>query len=93
MNGEERSPSASDEKPHLFDSPRNVKRLLRTFYLVCAGLLALDFVHHRHAIHAWEELWGFYALFGFVACVALVLTAKEMRKVLMRDEDYYDDAG
>jgi len=42
-------------------------------------------------VHAWEALPGFYALFGFVACVVLVLIAKEMRKVLMRDEDYYDD--
>ena len=33
---------------------------------------------------------GFYAVYGFVACVLLVLLAKEMRKVLIRKEDYYD---
>ena len=31
-----------------------------------------------------------YGIFGFVACVALVLIAKQLRKVLMRREDYYD---
>jgi hypothetical protein len=36
-------------------------------------------------------VWGFYAIYGFVACVILVLVAKEMRKLVMRDEDYYDD--
>ena len=79
------------EKRHLFDDPANVRRLLYGFYAVCAVLLVLDLVHHRHVVHAWESLFGFYALFGFVACTALVLIAKEMRKLLMRDEDYYDD--
>lgn len=78
------------EKQHIFDDRRNVKRLLMVFYAICAGLLIIDFVHHRHVVHSWENLWGFYAIFGFVACVALVLIAKEMRKVLMRSEDYYD---
>lgn len=78
------------EKQHIFDDRRNVKRLLMVFYAICAGLLIIDFVHHRHVVHSWENMWGFYAIFGFVACVALVLIAKEMRKVLMRSEDYYD---
>ena len=79
-----------DEKRYLFDDPRNVDRLLYGFYCVCVVLLGLDFFLHRHISHAWENLAGFYALFGFVACVVLVLVAKEMRKVVMRDEDYYD---
>lgn len=79
------------ERPHVFDKPRNVKRLLRVFYALCTLILSLELVYHRHVIHAWENLWGFYGLFGFVACVALVLIAKEMRKVVMRREDYYDD--
>ncbi len=78
------------EKPHIFDKPRNVKRLLWAFYAVCAALLALDLVIDRHVIHAWESLFGFYAVFGFAACVGLVLGAKELRKLLMRKQDYYD---
>ena len=35
-------------------------------------------------------LFGFYAFFGFIACVALVLIAKQLRRVLLRREDYYD---
>jgi len=82
--------SSPQEKQYLFDNPRNVTRLLRGFYLVCAILLILDFALHRHVIHSWENIPGFYAIFGFVACVLLVLIAKEMRKVVMRKEDYYD---
>jgi hypothetical protein len=82
--------SSSKQKQHLFDNPRNVTRLLRGFYLVCAILLILDFVLHRHIAHSWENLPEFYAVFGFVACVLLVLIAKELRKLIMRKEEYYD---
>jgi len=78
------------EKQHIFDKPRNVNRLLRVFYAICGLLFVLDFILHRHVYHSWENTPAFYAIFGFVACVALVLIAKEMRKVLMRKEDYYD---
>ena len=80
-----------DERKHFFDHPGNVKKVLRVFYVICAGLLLADFVVHRHVVHDWEGLPVFYALYGFVACVLLVLIAKEMRKLLMRGEDYYDD--
>lgn len=79
------------EKRHIFDNPRNVKRVIYILYAFCAGFLALDFFIERHVDHPWEALPGFYAFYGFVACVVLVLVAKEMRKVIMRKEDYYDD--
>lgn len=77
-------------KEHVWDDPGNVKLLLRVFYALCAILIGVDFFFHRHAVHPIEHWWGFYPLYGFVACVTLVLVAKEMRKVLMRDPDYYD---
>lgn len=77
-------------KKYWFDDRSNIKRLLKWFYWICAVLLALDLVIHRHVIHAWENLFGFYGVFGFVACTVLVLVAKQMRKALMRSEDYYD---
>jgi len=80
-------------RARLFDDPRNLRRVLRLLYAVCAGLLAADLVYHRHAVHPWESHFGFYALYGFVACVALVLLAKELRKLVMRAEDYYDQGS
>ncbi|MCW8901742.1 MAG: hypothetical protein OQK95_13845 [Gammaproteobacteria bacterium] len=79
-----------DEKTYLFDKPRNVTHLLRGFYIICTILFVADLIVHRHSIHPWEGFPGFYAIYGFVACVVLVVIAKEMRKVLMRKEDYYD---
>ena len=66
------------------------RRLRRAFYAACALLLALDAVFHRHAGHPWEGAFGFYAGYGFVACVLLVLAAKRLRRVLMRPEDHYE---
>ncbi len=80
----------SDRRHHLFDNPNNTKRVLYALYGLCAVLLAVDFFYHRHISHPWEPLWGFYGLFGFTACIVLVLVAKFMRKLLMRRDDYYD---
>ena len=79
------------EKKHLFDDPRNVDRLLRIFYAICIVLVIADFIVHRHIEMGWEKIPAFYAAYGFVACVVLVLLAKLMRKVVMRKEDYYDE--
>lgn len=78
------------EKQHLFDNPQNVRRILWLLYLACTLLLALDFIVHRHLVHRWEGLLGFYAIYGFIGCVVLVLIAQWMRTFLMRDATYYD---
>ena len=82
--------NTSDDKVHFFDKPGNINRFLRVFYAICAILLVMDFVVHRHTIFKWEELPGFYAIFGFVAFVALVEGSKLLRKLVKRKEDYYD---
>ena len=79
-----------DGKRYLFDNPRNVRLVVRGLTWTCVLLVAIELFVHRHLSHAWESLFGFYALYGFVACVLLVLLAAEMRKLVMRDEDYYE---
>lgn len=86
-----RDDERTGETRHLFDNPRNVQRLLYALYAVCGLSVLAELFIHRHVVHPWEALFGFYSLYGFVACVLLVLIAKEMRKVLMRREDYYED--
>ncbi|WP_323844190.1 hypothetical protein [Microbulbifer magnicolonia] len=80
----------SGDKHDFFDKPDNVRRLLRVFYGICALLVALDLVVHRHTEYRWEGLPAFYPVYGFVGCVLLVVVAKWMRKFLMRPGDYYD---
>ncbi len=73
-----------------FDSAESRRSVRKALYVLCALVLIADLFVRRHVDHPWEALPGFYALYGFVACVILVLVAKELRKVLMRAEDYYD---
>ena len=80
-----------NNKKHLFDKPKNVKLLIRALYVSCFVLFSMDLVIHRHTVHPWESFTGFYAIYGFLACVVLVLIARELRKLVMRDEDYYED--
>lgn len=72
------------------DDPKNVDRIVYALYAVCALLVVIDPFVHKHGPFAIEHVWGFYAFYGFVACVGLVLAAKWLRTILMRSEDYYD---
>lgn len=88
MNGEI---EAKKEKGYLFDKPRNVKRLLGFFYTSLLTLLIIDFFILKHPNFLWEKWPEFYAVFGFVACVCLVLAAKYiLRPIVKRKEDHYD---
>jgi hypothetical protein len=78
------------ERNYWLDDRRNVDQLVRGFYIVCGLLLAIDVFVPKHGPFAIEHVFGFYGVFGFVACVALVLIAKQLRRVLMRSENYYD---
>jgi cytochrome c oxidase subunit IV len=83
--------SETDQKTHIFDNPRNVERLLKGFYAICIILVIADFIIHRHTTMDWEKMPAFYAIYGFIACVVLVVVAKMMRKVIMRKENYYNE--
>jgi len=84
--------------------PRSQQRMLVAFFAACALLFALDgfdlfgryagidsleFKTHRH--YPVEGWLGFYGVYGLVGCVLLVLAAKVLRLVVMRDEDYYGE--
>ena len=78
------------EKKYWLDDSRNVKKIIYALYAVCALLLLADLTYHKHTHFDVEGRWGFFGLFGLVACVTLVLAAKGMRVLLKREEDFYD---
>jgi hypothetical protein len=84
--------SMEKEKQYLFDKPANIKRLFTVYYPFLVLLLVLDLLLAKHVNFPWENWPQFYAVYGFVACVALVLTAKYiLRPLVMRKEEYYDE--
>ena len=94
------------EAKRWLDEPGNVSLFLRVFFWICGICLIADLVFylvsHKHHAFADDSLAGaaeglptFYGIYGFLACVALILVSKLMRgingkKILMREEDYWE---
>ena len=75
---------------------------LKAVIWVCCGVLALvvvldaiPAVVDKHHAHTAPEHWpGFWAVFGFVACVAIIIISKWYGHLgIMTSEDYYEDGG
>lgn len=78
------------DDPRWLDDPRNVTRIV--YVLVGFSVLAFvaDFFYTKKPFFAIEEVPAFYAIYGFVVSTALVLAAKQMRRVVGRPEDFYE---
>ncbi|MCF8033389.1 MAG: hypothetical protein K9K66_03565 [Desulfarculaceae bacterium] len=74
----------------IFDNPANIKRLLIALFIFLAGLLGADFLIHKHAHFPWETAPEFYAAYGFLCYLLLIVLAKTLRIFIKRREDYYD---
>ena len=71
-------------------SKKFINFVVYTLYALCAALLLFDVFYHKHGHFKFEEWFGFYAFYGFAAYMVIVLSAKQLRKLIKRDEDYYD---
>lgn len=80
----------STGKRHWLDDPRSVDRIVRALATVCVLLVGAEFFYEHHGHYAWEDWFGFHAWFGFVSFFGLVLLGKQFRKLVKRDEDYYE---
>ena len=80
----------SNNGPGWADRPEIKRLILRVLYAACVVLVIADFVVHRHIYTDIERVPAFYALYGFVALVGVVMAAKGLRLLIKRDEGYYD---
>jgi len=85
----ERSAQSDANQPWL-DRASTHNRIFYALLAVCAVLLGSDLVYHKHAHFGYELWFGFYAGFGFLAYCSIVFTAKLLRRIVKRKEDYYD---
>ncbi len=65
-------------------------RVFWAIVVICAGLVVTDFLIVKQGHYAVERWLGFHAVYGFGSFVLLVLAAVQLRKLVRRDEDYYD---
>ena len=78
-----------------FTDPKVANKVFWGLAAVCAMLVVIDvglyFFHERPTHFAGEEVPGIYGVFGFVAFWCIVIAGKYFRKLVKRDEDYYDE--
>ena len=89
----ESTPTEEDgaaEDPRWLDRPGAVDKIIWALCILSAATVFADLFYHKHGHWHFQEIVGFDAFYGFVACVGLVIAAKGLRVLLMRDEDYYD---
>jgi hypothetical protein len=77
------------ERPRWLDAPKNVGLIWYGLIGVCVALFIADFFVEKHPYFDIENMPNFYGFYGFVGCVFLVLAAAQLRKILMRPENYY----
>ena len=78
------------ESARRLDDPDNVTKVYWSVWIACAALILVELLVPVHAEVSAGDWFGFHGVFGFVACVALVIAAKWLRRILMRPEDYYE---
>jgi len=68
------------------------KTVKKIAYGILVLLVMVDFIIPRHEVHFFgDKIPGFWSLFGFSACVVIIIVSKWLGKNgLMKDEDYYD---
>ena len=71
-----------------------LKATIRVCLVVLAALVVWDalLVSKEHVRTFVERIPGFWAVFGFVACVVIIIVSKWFGHLgIMTREDYYDD--
>ena len=69
------------------------KTIKRISYTVLVLIIVVDFIIPRHEIHFFGDgIPGFWSLFGFVACILIILISKWIGHLgIMQDENYYNE--
>jgi hypothetical protein len=81
--------TSDNDKLGWADRPAIQQKIRYGIYAVCALLVIIDLLVHRHTYLPVEEMPAFYAFYGFAALVGVVMLAKALRTLVGRGEDYY----
>lgn len=76
---------------HWLARPRTIRWLWRIFVAILALTVIAQLVVEVHPPFELEGVFGFNALYGFIACAALILVARGIGVLLKRPDGYYRD--
>lgn len=83
----------SNNSTHWLLRKENIRKLWIGFIVVLAMTVIAGLFVHQHESFGIEDSFGFFAWYGFITCVAMVVFAKLLGVFLKRPEDYYDKDG
>lgn len=67
----------------------NIVKMIIGLSILCVLLFLADIVAGRYPYFAVEGLFGFYAIYGFIAFSFIVIATKYLKRIIGRREDYY----
>ena len=75
--------------------PENANKVWTALIVACISLVLVDLIYHnfvneKYAYSAFETIIGFHGFYGLVAFMFVVICGKQLRTILMRDENYYE---
>jgi hypothetical protein len=76
-----------------FEDPLWIKRAKIIFFILLVSLLVSDFfIPKEHAMLFGESLPGFYAVFGLIATLLIIIVSKVLGHLfIMKKENFYND--
>lgn len=69
----------------------NIRKLWIGYIIILISTVVAGLFVHQHESFGLEDSFGFFAWYGFVTCVGMVVFAKLLGVILKRPENYYDD--
>lgn len=87
-------PPVPENEKSLWEKPGTIRVIWIVLIASCLVFGGYGFVlaaqHKIHGHFGFDSFALFYALIGFVCFSFIVLAGQHLRKILMRDEDYYE---
>ncbi|MCK5167236.1 MAG: hypothetical protein KAQ66_07945 [Rhodospirillaceae bacterium] len=84
------TPPSKPEDMHWLVRPKTIKKLWVGGIALLVAMVALGAFAHPHVYFGIEGTFGFFAWYGFVTCVIMVVGAKVLGLMIKRGDDYYD---
>jgi len=80
-----------DQNRHWLVRKENIRKLWMIFIALLVVTVVAGFFVHQHDHFGIEDSVGFFAWYGFITCVGMVIFAKLLGVFLKRPDDYYDN--
>lgn len=81
---------AADEPTHWLVKPETIRSIWIGFGVILALTVAGDLFVHHHEHFGIDDSFGFYAWYGFLTCLGMVVAAKVLGIFLKREDTYYE---